>query len=211
MPDVSDTAEIAAYWNTAAATFDAEPDHGLTHPAVRAAWSARLRSWIPSAGAAVLDIGCGTGSLSLLAAEQGHQVTGIDLAPGMVAAAAGKLAGHAARVLVADASEPPIAARSMDVVLARHLLWTLPDPHAALRRWVRLLRPGGHLVLVEGRWDVPDSGDGPGTPWSGGVPAAVLQAAVQPLVARVHTELLADPALWGRPIHDERYVLLAHI
>ena len=41
---------------------------------------------------------------------------------------------------------------SVDAVLARHLLWTLPDPLAALARWVRLVRPGGRLVLVEGRW-----------------------------------------------------------
>lgn len=206
-----DTAAIAAHWNIAAATFDTEPDHGLTRPAVRAAWSARLRSWIPGDGVDVLDVGCGTGSLSLLAAEHGHRVTAIDLAPEMVALARRKLAGHDARVLVADASAPPIAHASTDVVLARHLLWTLPDPVTTLRRWVRLLRPGGHLVLVEGCWDVPDTGDGPGTPWSRGVPATVLADAVRPLVTRLHTEHLTDPALWGRMINDERYVLLAHI
>jgi len=211
MSVVPDTAEIAAYWNTAATTFDAEPDHGLTRPAVRAAWSARLRSWIPGVGADVLDIGCGTGSLSLLVAEHGHRVTGIDLAPGMVEQARRKLAGHAASVFVADAGAPPIGNGTVDVVLTRHLLWTLPNPLEALRRWVRLLRPGGHLVLVEGCWDMPDNGDGPDTPWSRGVPATVLTNAVLPLVTRVHTELLTDPALWGRMIHDERYALLAHI
>jgi hypothetical protein len=48
-------------------------------------------------------------------------------------------------------------------------------------------------------------------PWWGGVTADVLAAALQPLVARVHIEHLTDPLLWGREIHDERYVLLAHI
>ena len=206
MPYVPD---IAAYWNHAAATFDLEPDHGLKSPAVRAAWAARLRAWIPEPGADVLDVGCGTGSLSALAAEFGHRVVGMDLAMGMVTAARAKTGST--ELVVADACAPPLAARSFDVVLARHLLWTLPDPRAVLRSWTRLLRPGGHLVLVEGCWDTPDSGDGPGTPWAYGVPAAVLADAVRPLVARVHTELLTDPALWGREIHDERYVLLAHI
>lgn len=199
---------IAAYWNSAAATFDESPDHGLIDPLIRAAWSARLRTWIPGSGSDVLDIGCGTGSLSQLVAGFGHRVLGFDLAPAMVAAARRKTASD--RVVVGDASMPPLSPRSVDVVLARHLLWTLPDPHAALRSWVRLLRPGGHLVLIEGCWDTAVS-DGPGTPWSVGVPSTVLAAAVAPLVARVHTELLTDPTLWGREIHDERYVLLAHV
>jgi hypothetical protein len=36
-------------------------------------------------------------------------------------------------------------------------------------------------------------------------------AAVAPLVTRTYVEHLTDPLLWGREIHDERYVLLAHI
>lgn len=207
---------IAEYWTAAAPTFDAEPDHGLTDPAVRAAWSARLREWLPDPGAEVLDVGCGTGSLALVLAEQGHLVTGVDLSEGMVGRARRKLAraGHDAPVLVGDAADPPVGSRRFDVVLARHLLWTLPRPQATLRRWLGLLRPGGHLVLIEGRWDPPAGRRAvvePGMPWSDGVPASVLSAAVRPLVARVHVEILTDPRLWGRPIEDERYALLAHI
>jgi SAM-dependent methyltransferase len=212
MPSPSSVPE---YWTAAAATFDAEPDHGLTEPAVRAAWSARLREWVPNLGADVVDVGCGTGSLALLLAEQGHRVTGVDVSPGMVAQARRKLAaaGHQVAVLLGDAAAVPVGARRFDVVLVRHLLWALPDPLAALRRWVRVLRPGGHLVLIEGRWATPATAAGGdvGTPWSGGVPATVLAAAVAPLVARIHIEHLTDPLLWGRMIHDERYVLLAHI
>jgi ubiquinone/menaquinone biosynthesis C-methylase UbiE len=208
---------VAAYWTSAAPTFDAEPDHGLADPVVRAAWSARLREWIPDAGAEVLDVGCGTGSLSLALADQGHHVTGVDLSEGMVEQARRKLAGagHDVSVLLGDATDPPVGDRRFDVVLARHLLWTLPDPHAALRNWIRLLRPGGHVVLVEGRWagadpSATDTSDA-GMPWAGGVPAAALTVAVRPLVTRVHVELLTDPMLWGREIEDERYVLLAHV
>jgi hypothetical protein len=84
-----------------------------------------------------------------------------------------------------------------------------------LRRWTNLLRPGGRLVLIEGRWDVlldaqPYGGLEP-LPWAGGLSAERLGAAVAPLVHHVHTEPLTDPALWGRPIHDERYVLIASL
>ena len=200
---------IAAYWDTAAPTFDAEPDHGLASPAVRSAWSRRLHEWIPDDGADVLDAGCGTGSLSLLLADHGHHVTGIDLSPNMVDHARRKLAGRDATFLVGDAGNPPVGDRRFDVVLCRHLLWTLPRPAAALRRWFSVLRPGGHLVLIEGRWGEP-VGSRP-MPWWGGVPSGVLTAAVAPLAARVHVEHLSDPLLWGKHIDDERYVVLAHV
>ncbi|MFG2829423.1 methyltransferase domain-containing protein [Streptomyces sp. NPDC048434] len=193
----------AAYWEAAAASFDDEPDHGLRDPAVRSAWAARLRSWLPSSPADVLDLGCGTGSLALLAAEQGHRVTGVDRSPRMIAQARGKPAGRDAAFLVGEAAEPPVGERRFDVVLVRHVLWALPDPRAALRRWAGLLAPGGRLVLVEGRWGESDPI---------GIPAAELAALVEPLVSRTSVESLShDPALWGKEVADERYVLIAEL
>jgi len=207
---------IARFWDDAAASFDDEPDHGLRDPRIRAAWSARLAGWIPSGPWDVLDLGCGTGSLAALLARAGHRVTGVDLAPQMVAQARAKLAdaGLPATFVVGDAADPPVA--EADVVLARHLLWTLPDPHAALARWVGLLRPGGSLVLVEGRWstpgDAPYAPDAPSLPWDGGVTAAQLVEAVRPLVAGLRLEDLSDDgALWGGPVTDERYALVATV
>ncbi|WP_059007313.1 class I SAM-dependent methyltransferase [Streptomyces specialis] len=208
---------IAAYWDAAAAAFDEEPDHGLRAEPVRAAWARRLAEWVPGTGAEVLDAGCGTGSLAVLLAGAGHRVTGVDLSPRMVAAARGKAlrAGVVAEFAVGAAEEPPTGGQRFDVVLARHLLWTLPDPVAALRQWVIRLRPGGRLVLVEGRWRQTGGAEpyaaGPDTlPWHGGVGAAELAAAVGPLAREVRVESLAgDPELWGGPVDDERYVLLA--
>jgi SAM-dependent methyltransferase len=230
------TAAIAEYWDAAAASFDAEPDHGLAAARTRGAWARRLECWIPDGPVDVLDVGCGTGSLAVLLARAGHRVTGVDLAARMVERARAKAAaaGVEARFTVGDAATPPTGERRFDVVLARHLLWTLPDPEAALRAWVARLRPGGRLVLVEGRWQQPDgggngnsgeedggAGGGAGSgggyvagaealPWSGGVAAEALVAAVAPLVAGVRVEPLADdPDLWGRQVDDERYALLA--
>src|SRR3954468_18295782 len=56
-------------WDAHAATFDEEPDHGLTDPAVRSAWAALLASVLPPAPASVVDIGCGTGTLAVLLSE----------------------------------------------------------------------------------------------------------------------------------------------
>ncbi|MCB0003845.1 MAG: methyltransferase domain-containing protein, partial [Anaerolineae bacterium] len=79
--------EARRTWDLAAAAFDQEPDHGLRSPLVRAAWTALLSRWLPDRDVAILDTGCGTGSLSVVMAGLGHRVTGIDLSPAMIAQA----------------------------------------------------------------------------------------------------------------------------
>jgi len=98
--------------------------------------------------------------------------------------------------VVGDASSPPWQAGSFDVVLTRHVLWAMPDPEAALTGWIGLLGPGGRLILIEGRW-------------SSGVGLASAEVAEFVLRHRLEIEVtrLDDPALWGTPINDERYVI----
>ncbi|MFJ8148267.1 class I SAM-dependent methyltransferase [Streptomyces sp. NPDC096048] len=188
-------------WDAEAAAFDDEPDHGLRDADVRRAWAARLASWLPARPGDVLDLGCGTGSLSLLAAERGHRVTGVDLSPAMVALARAKLAGRDAVFLTGDAAAPPVGERRFDAVLVRHVLWTLPDPGRVLRHWRELLRPGGRLVLVEGVWGTVDPV---------GVAADRLASLLAPLAGEVRVERLSDdPSLWGREVADERYAVVA--
>ncbi|WP_328745945.1 class I SAM-dependent methyltransferase [Streptomyces sp. NBC_00285] len=184
-------------WDAEAASFDEEPDHGLRDPEVRGAWAERLRDWLPIDAGDVLDLGCGTGSLSLLAAEQGHRVTGVDLSPAMVGLARAKLAGRDAVFLLGDAATPPVGEQRFDVVLARHVLWALPDPGRALRRWWGLLRPAGRLVLVEGVWG------------KAGIPADAVAGLVEPFGGQVLVERLSEnSALWGKDVDDERYAVV---
>ncbi|WP_344404168.1 class I SAM-dependent methyltransferase [Streptomyces longisporus] len=191
----------AVDWDAEAASFDEEPDHGLRDPRVRDAWAERLSSWLPERPSDVLDLGCGTGSLSLLASEQGHRVTGVDTSPAMVDLARAKLAGRDAAFLVGDAAAPPVGEQRFDVVLVRHLLWALPQPGRVLRHWRELVRPGGRLVLVEGVW---------GTVTPVGIPADVLTGLLAPLAAEVRLEQLSqDAQLWGKEVTDERYAVVA--
>lgn len=191
-----------AYWNDQAATFDDEPDHGLSDPQVRGAWGALLTELVTGDGRRVADLGCGTGSLSVLLAEQGHRVTGVDVAPAMVERAARKAAGLGldARFGVGDAATPPLPGASFDVVLSRHVLWALPDPRASLRRWTDLLAPGGRLVLVEGYWFT-----------EAGMHADDVVAALDPRLTLREVRRLDDPSYWGKPVTDERYVVVADL
>ena len=97
-----------------------------------------------------------------------------------------------------DASEPPFSPASFDVVLARHVLWALPDPASALVHWVALLRPQGRLVLIEGRWLT-----------GAGLAAADCTALLRQYRKEVDLHVLDDQDLWGRAITDERYLLLS--
>ncbi|MER5518346.1 class I SAM-dependent methyltransferase [Streptomyces sp. NPDC002763] len=197
------TVAVSVDWDAQAATFDAEPDHGLGSPEVRAAWAERLRTWLPGRPADLLDLGCGTGSLALLAAEQGHHVTGVDSSPAMVERARAKLAGRDAVFLLGDAAAPPVGERLFDTVLVRHVLWALPDPARVLRHWRGLLRPGGRFVLVEGVW---------GTVTPVGIPADRLTGLLAPLAVEVRVERLSARAvLWGKEVDDERYAVVATV
>ncbi len=208
--------EVEQFWSSSAATFDEEPDHGLTDPVVRAAWRRHLESWLPPQPGRVADLGCGTGSLSLLAVELGATVIGVDLSPAMIDVANVKsaAAGHDhARFEVGDASDPAIDPESLDVVMARHLIWTLPDPTGALDRWIRLLKPGGRAIFIEGVWGPEIPADDPRRntiPWSGGVPANTLLAEVDARFEQATLLPLSnEDDLWGKRVNDERYAIVA--
>ncbi|HEY8618451.1 MAG TPA: class I SAM-dependent methyltransferase [Dermatophilaceae bacterium] len=206
----------ADYWNDYADAYDAEPDHGLGDPATREAWRLLLERWLPEQSSDVADLACGTGSLTALVAGLGHRAVGVDLAGNMVDRARTKTAEYGERVTIkqGDVSAPPVEPVSIDVILARHILWTLPDPQAALAGWRSLLRAGGRFLLVEGRWwsvGDEDYNDDARMPWAGGVRAVDLAAALDPLVRRIEVVPLTDPVLWGKQIVDERYLLVADL
>jgi len=143
--------EIRQFWDEDAAVYDDSPEHHPRRPHERAAWSATLRRLLPDPPARVLDAGAGTGFLSLLLAAQGYQVTAMDLSTGMLEKLRAKATGQRLDVetVRADAASPPDG--PFDAVVERHLLWTLPDPAAALAAW-RQAVPTGRLVLIEGTW-----------------------------------------------------------
>ncbi len=193
------SSDVQAVWDAEAATFDDEPDHGLLDPTVRAAWREVLLGVLPPPPARILDLGCGTGSVSVLLAEMGHAVTGIDLSPRMIEQAADKARRHAVEIelRVGDAARPQVS-EAFDVVLTRHLLWALPDPGTAVSYWFDLLTPTGRLVLIEGRWHT-----------GGGLAADEVTALVTPRASHSRVQTLDDAALWGGPVADERYLVLA--
>jgi len=118
----------------------------------------------------------------------------------MIEAARAKAAAAlvSAQFVLSDAAVPALSAGRFDIVLARHVLWAMPDTDAALEQWTRLLKPGGALVLVEGRWHT-----------GSGLTAGEAERAVRRHRAEVTVIPLDNPLLWGGPITDERYLLVS--
>jgi SAM-dependent methyltransferase len=96
-----------------------------------------------------LDAACGTGRHTSYLASLRHQVIGVDASPEMLAIARAKVPD--AEFHEADLHSLPVADESIDVVVCALALVHVPDLEAALAEFVRVLRPGGHLVVSDPR------------------------------------------------------------
>ena len=193
------TSRDSDLWDAQAATFDDEPDHGLHDPLVRDAWLSLLRSLLPPAPGRVADLGCGTGTLSLLLAAEGYAVDGVDFSPEMVRRATAKVGSFPeTSFVVGDAGDPPLSEGAYDVVLCRHVLWALPDPQ---RRWwlagCDCSPPADAWSSSRGSWST-----------GAGLTTAETVALVEGAGLAADPRPLDDPAYWGGPITDERYAVV---
>ncbi len=111
---------------------------------------ARLLDLAIPGDAAVLDLGCGTGQMSLYLARADRRVIGADLTRASLrlgAAAARRFGLERVRFVETDLHHPGLKAGAFDVVYSSGVLHHTPDPRAAFARLAPLARPGGMIVL----------------------------------------------------------------
>jgi ubiquinone/menaquinone biosynthesis C-methylase UbiE len=154
---------ITAFWSATAAQYDAHPGN-IAAPGSDEyrAWVDAFRDALPAPPADILDLGTGTGFAALIAAGLGHRVTGVDLSEAMLEQAREKAreGGLDVSFALGDAVQPRFPPESFDVVMSRHLLWTLREPEIAFVNWRRLLRPGGHLIATHAFWSWDEDAGG---------------------------------------------------
>lgn len=101
-----------------------------------------------SAGSRVLEIGCGTGQLSVPLARAGAELVAIELGPRLAAAARAVLSPYpGARVEASAFEDWPLPDKPFDAVVCASAFHWL-DPHVRFAKSARALRPGGSLTIV---------------------------------------------------------------
>ncbi len=144
--------EIREYWSNRAETFDLSVGHEIFSDDERAAWHTLIRRHLGDGkGRAVLDLASGTGVISRLLSEIGFKVTGLDFSEPMLERARRKhkALNNGATFVIGDAEDTRQPDNHFDAITNRHLVWTLPDPRAAFADWLRVLKPGGKVLIVD--------------------------------------------------------------
>ena len=102
-------------------------------------------------GGRILEVGVGTG-LSLTDYSGANRVVGIDISPPMLDKARERVArrhlNHIEAITVMDAENLDFVDASFDVVVAQYVVTAIPNPEKALDEFVRVVRPGGEIVLT---------------------------------------------------------------
>ena len=144
------------YWDTSAKGYT-ETVLGELEKEHRTRWENLLKAYLPKGETlSVLDAGCGPGYFSILLSSMGHTVTAIDFSEEMLKEAETNTARfgipeHVTRFRM-DAQDPVFPEHSFDLIVSRNLTWMFSDLRAVYSNWLRLLKPGGRLLVFDCNW-----------------------------------------------------------
>ena len=116
-----------------------------------------MRALAPWAGQTLVDLGCGSGYWLPAYANEAARVIGVEPDPGLVPLAAAR--DPRVTVLPGSAEHIPLENGSVDVVHARFAYFWPPDCAAGLAEVRRVLRPGGHLIVIDNNQRAGDFAD----------------------------------------------------
>jgi len=174
-------------------------EYERTAVALEPAAEAVIGAAAPAAGERLLDVACGTGNASALAAAGGARVTGVDLAERLLDVARDRV--PEATFVTGDAAALPFDDDAFDVAVSVFGVIFAQPGAAAAAELLRVVRPGGRVALTAWRPEGPIFEAGKLMRAAGGAPSAPQHAPVA----------WHDPAelerIFGRPVAVERRVL----
>src|SRR4051794_40856360 len=113
----------------------------------------RFRSILANPDAAVLDICCGTGDMTMALLKhrpkQARPILAADFARAMLTRGAQKFGGRGAIALEADAMHLPLRSASVDLIVTAFGFRNLANYDGGLREFLRVLKPGGQLGILD--------------------------------------------------------------
>ncbi|MEA1864226.1 MAG: class I SAM-dependent methyltransferase [Euryarchaeota archaeon] len=162
-------------------------------------WEGALVEASMDQNAVILDLGTGTGFLARIILKQGLNVLGLDLSRNMLAIA--KKNAPDATLVRGDAERIPLKDNSVDLIVSRWVLWTLPHPGSALEEVVRVLKPDGRVMLCDG--DSKNATKHAAATIPGGIRSCIMDIVIGwrlPRWKRVYGKLNPHLPRWG---HEE--------
>lgn len=132
-------------------------------------------------GAHLLDVGCGSGQLALIAAREGVKVTGADIAENLIERARARAAaeGLPAQFKVGDAEALPYPDATFDVVVSLIGAMFAPQPDLVAKELARVCVPGGTIAMAN---------------WTAGGFVGKMFATISKFIA---PSGMPSPVLWG--------------
>lgn len=104
--------------------------------------------------ARICDVGTSCGFMAIVAARMGHDVVGIDMQPGMIRYARSNARKFNLDIdfMVNDLEVMDMGEGIYDLIIAKSVIWCLSNPVSTIRKWVNALRPGGHILIIDGNY-----------------------------------------------------------
>ncbi len=146
--------KIAAEWTEGSSNYD-RIIHDEMNSFRPEAWRRKIYAQLPEhEHMRVLDVGCGPAFFTMILAQDGHDVTGIDFSDGMLERARknARAYGVSAEIRKMDSEHPDYPEDTFDLVLCRNVTHTLQNHPATYAQWKRILKPGGVLLIFDANW-----------------------------------------------------------
>lgn len=147
---------IIDYWTHRAESYSALNRDELTWD-TNASWLRAMEHAFPDTpkeDLKILDIGTGPGFFPILLAKAGYSPDAVDCTAEMLKEARKNAGEYTDRIRfhLMNADELDFEDETFDVIVNRNLTWNLPDPCICYAEWLRVLKPGGKVVIFDANW-----------------------------------------------------------
>lgn len=141
------------YWMERAKTYGEQNRNQLQNQ-LQTSWKNLILKMMPKNKCLnILDIGTGPGFFAILMAQEGHQVTAVDMNSNMLLEARKNAGSYGSQINFMQVKEElPFQKESFDLVISRDVTWTLLNPEKIMKHWFSMVKPEGWMLYFDANW-----------------------------------------------------------